>query len=79
MQIKNNHSSKGKPAITNPVVYSRLNHHTPIAVNHTSQAMKGTATRVAAFKKDIKCLSNLILLSKEAIKQMIIVKNKTSK
>lgn len=50
MQIKNNHSSIGKPAITNPVVYSRLNHHTPIAVNHTSQTIKGIETRVPAFK-----------------------------
>jgi len=51
IQIKNNHSSIGKPKILQPITYVSLNHQTPIFVNQTSHKINGTATNELDFKK----------------------------
>ncbi len=78
MKIKNSHSSNGSPAIASPKVYLVSNHHTPLLVNQTSQAIKNTATSADAFKNGMNSRSNRSRLSKDATKQIMTVKNKIS-
>ena len=60
MQMKNNHSSTGRPSKLMPVRYLGLKPQTPLSVNAISQTMNGIIVRTHPIVKAFQWPANLI-------------------